>query len=160
MKYIKWTVIGILVLVVCGLAFLRFAPGYEMYFVRSESMTPNINLGDVVVVGPVSIGISPGSIITFELSDKQRVTHRVVEVKGNQLTTKGDAMQHNDPFSVSLSQVKGIYLFKIPLIGYLTSFIRTKLGWWLTIIVPAAALVIWIIKDIIKEALSNGSDYY
>lgn len=72
------------------------------------------------------------------------------------LVTKGDAAEDADPWAVSVSDVKGVYLFKIPYVGYMTSFIRTKLGWFLMIIVPAALLVGWLTRDIIKEAFSSA----
>jgi hypothetical protein len=38
-------------------------------------------------------------------------------------------------------------LFKIPFIGFMTGFIRTKLGWFLAILIPSALLVGFLIKD-------------
>ena len=54
-----------------------------------------------------------------------------------------------------MSSVKGIYLFRIPYVGYVTNFVQTKLGWFIAIIVPAALLVFWLAKDIVKEALRS-----
>ncbi|MFH1382563.1 MAG: hypothetical protein ABIH70_06670, partial [Chloroflexota bacterium] len=56
---------------------------------------------------------------------------------------------------VSLSSVQSVYLFKIPYVGFLLNFIQTKTGWFLAIIVPAALLVGWLIKDILKEAFRD-----
>lgn len=160
MKVFKWSALSALILIVAGLAFLRFGPGYDMYFVRSESMAPVINLGDLVITGPVGapiIGeVKPGAIVTFKTAKNKLITHRVLSVKGDKLVTKGDALEDPDPFSVTMSQVEGIYLFRIPGVGYVISFIRTRLGWWLLIILPAMALVSLLIKDILKEALSSS----
>jgi hypothetical protein len=41
-------------------------------------------------------------------------------------------------------------------VGYATRFIQTKVGWFITIIIPAMILVVWLAKDIVKEALSNA----
>lgn len=159
----KLVILVVLVLIVYGLAFIYFAPGYELFFVRSESMSPNINIGDLVVTGPVNGVITgevaPGKVVTFQKSKNNMITHRVVEVNGDKLVTKGDAMEEPDPFITELSQVKGIYIFRVPLIGYLTSFIRSKLGWYLLIILPAMGLVSWIIVDIVKESLKRNSYY-
>jgi signal peptidase len=154
-KIIVWTASIILGLIVAGLAFVFFSPKYDLYFVRSGSMEPAINIGDVVIVGPVSPGaIHAGDIITYKL-DKNLITHRVLSIKGDTLITKGDANEDPDPRPVQFSQVKSRFLFKIPYIGYISSFIRTRLGWFLVIILPALALVGFIVKDIIKEALKN-----
>jgi len=54
------------------------------------------------------------------------------------------------------SSIQGMYLFKIPYIGYATKFIQTKVGWFITIIIPAMVLVAWLAKDIVKEAMSDA----
>jgi hypothetical protein len=55
-----------------------------------------------------------------------------------------------------MSDVRGVYLFKIPSVGYVTNFIQTKTGWFLTIIIPGALLTLWLVKDIVKEAFSEA----
>jgi signal peptidase len=122
-------------------------------------MKPAINMGDLIITGPldgpINGEVKPGTIVTYE-HEKKNITHRVQSMDGKTLVTKGDAAEDPDPWSVVLSDVSGVYLFKIPYVGYLTHFIHTKLGWFLTIIIPAALLVCWLAKDIVKEALSNA----
>jgi len=65
-------------------------------------------------------------------------------------------VEDRDPWTVSMSDLRGIYLFKVPYVGYVTSFVQSKLGWFLSIIIPAMCLVLWLVKDIVKEALSNA----
>lgn len=154
-KVLSRLVLIVLALALAGLAFLYFVPGYNLYLVRSESMRPAINMGDLIITGPLSGEITSGMIVTYEYS-KELVTHRVQSIDGETLLTKGDAVEEPDPWSVTVSDVRGIYLFKIPYVGYLTSFVQTKLGWFLAIIIPAALLVGWLAKDIVKEALSDA----
>lgn len=159
MKLANIIVSGVIVLVFACLAFFYFVMDYRAYFVRSESMKPIINMGDLVIVAPTGSSltgqIEPGMIITYSLN-KALITHRVVSVNGDSLVTKGDASEERDPRSVSLSQVKGSYLFKIPYIGYFNSFARTRNGWFAVIVLPAMLLVGLIIKDIVKEALRSS----
>jgi signal peptidase len=159
MKTFSWIVSIIMGIALAGLAFLYFVPGYNLYLVRSESMRPAINMGDLIITGPmdglINGEVKPGTIVTYETS-KELVTHRVQSVDGEALVTKGDAVEDADPWPVTLSDVRGVYLFKIPMVGYLTSFVQTKLGWFLTIIIPAALLVGWLAKDILKEAFSDA----
>jgi len=159
MKTFSWIVSIILGIALAGLAFLYFVPGYNLYLVRSESMKPAINMGDLIITGPpnglINGEVKPGTIVTYETS-KELITHRVQAVDGEALVTKGDAVEDADPWPVTLSNVRGIYLFKIPLVGFLTSFIQTKIGWFLAIIIPAAVLVGWLAKDILKEAFSDA----
>lgn len=160
MKLVTRILTVVLVLGIGALAFLYVSPDYNLYFVRSGSMTPNIKIGDLVISGPIggplTPGIEVGTVVTYELRPGERVTHRVIAIGDDQvMTTKGDNSESADPAPVKQSQVTGIYLMKIPSLGYLTSFIRTKTGWYLAIILPAMVLVGFIVKDILKEALRN-----
>lgn len=154
MKVFGWVVSVILAAVIGGFVFVHFSPDYNMYLVRSESMKPAIKMGDMVVIGPLDGPIrgevKPGSIVTYHRG-AELVTHRVLSVDGDTLMTKGDAVEDADPWPVSLSDIRGVYLFKIPSIGYFSNFIRTKLGWLLVIVIPATVLVAFLIRDISKK---------
>ncbi len=157
-KIAGWVVTATLVLFIAGLAFIKFVPGYSFSLVRSGSMVPTLNVGDVIVTGPVHTGtdnnVKAGTIVMYQ-HNSETISHRIVAIDGSALITKGDAMQHADSWAVSLQDVKGVYLFKIPLIGYIMYFTQTKLGWFLMIIIPAAAIVGFLIKDILKEAFKD-----
>ena len=150
MKVFSWLVSVVLALVIAGFIFLYFSPDYDMRLVRSESMKPAINMGDMVVTGPLGGEVKPGSIVTYQRG-AELVTHRVLSVDGDTLVVKGDAVEDPDPWPVSLSEVRGVYLFKIPYIGYVADFIGTRFGWFLVIILPATALVALLIWDIFRE---------
>jgi len=161
MKILSRSILVILSLILAGLAFLYFVPNYNLYLVRSESMRPAVNMGDLIITGPLNGPINgelkPGTIVTYEHSE-ELVTHRVLSVDGETIVTKGDAVEDPDPWSITTSNVRGIYLFKIPYIGYVTSFVQTKFGWFLAIIIPAALLVAWLVKDILKAAFSDAKN--
>jgi len=154
-----WFVISVLILLLASLAFLYFVPGYDMYIVRSGSMVPAINVGDLVITGPPNglIGgeLEAGKIVTYQHGN-ELITHRVQSVNSRTLVTKGDALEDPDPWSVDLDTVRGVYLFKIPYWGYVINFIQTKTGWFLAIVIPAALLILWLVKDIVKEAFSDA----
>jgi signal peptidase len=158
MKIINWIVTIILIIVIGGLGFIYLSPDYDILLVKSQSMEPNINMGDMIVTGPVdgpiNPGIEPGKVITFQMG-KGLVTHRVLELNGATIRTKGDALEDPDSWQVDVANVKGVLLFRIPYIGYMNNFVRTKNGWFIAIIIPAFLLVLFIVKDIIKEAFSN-----
>jgi signal peptidase I len=157
LRILGWMTSLVISLVIAGLAFVYFSPDYNMYIVRSESMKPSINMGDVIVTGPLaglfSQQIKPGVIVSYQTGESL-ITHRVLSLDGETLLIKGDAVEDPDPQPVVMSQVKGLYLFKIPKLGYVSAFIHTKPGWFLAIVLPAIALLSLIIKEIIKEALS------
>ena len=159
MKIFNRIVLAILVLILGGLAFIYFMPGYDMYLVRSGSMTPYIKTGDLIITGPmdgpVKGEVKPGTVVTYEYND-DLITHRVQSIEGDVIVTKGDAVEDPDPWQVTMSDVRGVYLFKIPSVGYVTNFIQTKTGWFITIIIPGALLTLWLVKDIVKEAFSEA----
>jgi len=154
-RLIKVLAILILITIVGALAGLYFLDDYNAYVVKSDSMQPTIKSGDMVIVGsPGSLltgDIAPGEIITFE-RNKNLVTHRIISMEGDAIYTKGDGQEEADPWSVSrFFDVKGSYIFHIPYIGLVSNFIKTKTGWLLCVILPAACLLGFIIKDIVKE---------
>ena len=158
MKAFKWILTILLGTIVVGMAFVLFSPGFNMHTVMSESMKPAINMGDMIFTGPSGQDIRPGTIITYN-RDGELITHRVLSVDGESLVTKGDATEDADPWPVSLSSVTGTYLFKIPYLGYLNNFIRTKTGWLVLIVVPALLFVAYLIKEILKEAFRRDEKY-
>ena len=108
-KILIWFVSAVLVLIVAGLAFIKYTPGYSLLLVRSESMTPSVKMGDLIVTAPLNGEVKPGTIITYERNE-ELITHRLLSTDGENLVTKGDATEDPDPWPVTLSDIKGIYL--------------------------------------------------
>ena len=135
---------AILIAIIAGLVFVHFSPDYNMYIVRSGSMQPVINVGDAVVIGPTDgqfgNGLQEGSIVTYR-HGPELITHRVLSIEGDTLITKGDAVEDPDPWPVTRQSVGGVYLFRVPYIGYASSFIRTPVGRYVSILVPGVILV-------------------
>jgi signal peptidase len=153
MKTTGKVVFGILAAMLVGLGFIFFVPGYDLRLVRSESMEPTVNMGDVIITGPVK-AIAEGQIVTFDLNG-ELVTHRIASIDGNAVKTKGDNVDNVDPWTITTADVVGNYLFRIPYVGYGMKFVQSRVGWFVTIIIPAMILVLWLAKDIVKEALKS-----
>ena len=151
-KVIVFAALGLVVAFGGLVAFVTLSPDYEAQVVRSESMEPTLNMGDVVIVGPVKGQLKPGDIISYERND-ELVIHRLIEVDGRYLQTKGDAVEDPDPWQVSLADVHGVYMFKVPYLGFLTSFVRTSVGWGVLVIVPAILLLGYFLRDIFKRSV-------
>lgn len=157
MRGFTWVFAGILAAVVICFAFVSLTPGYNLRVVLSESMTPTLKLGDMVLTTPIdsplSPEIEPGTIITYELG-KEMVTHRIISIEGEKLVTQGDAAEETDPWPVTMADIDGVHIFTIPKIGYIIDFARSsKLGWFILIILPATVLVALFAKEIVKESL-------
>ena len=125
--------------------------------VRSGSMEPEFSAGDLVFLRPVrqvEVGLSsPLSVQPCETRKRfrtvvkgprgidgsvSRVLHRVIAIdpSGDRFTTKGDANPEPDPFKVGLESLVGETTgFNVPLAGYATLFLQSRLGLiWLAII--------------------------
>ncbi len=72
--------------------------GYTCFEVRSGSMSPVIQTNDVVLV-KIHDKYHVDDIVTF-LYDGDYITHRVVQIQGDTIITKGDA---NNVYDVSVS---------------------------------------------------------
>lgn len=78
--------------------------------VISDSMRPEFQRGDLVLTQAVSKNPQKGDIITFKATQVQNpVTHRVVDVQGNRVTTKGD----NNPLIDDYGTTKNDILAKV-----------------------------------------------
>ncbi|MDP2919852.1 MAG: signal peptidase I [Dehalococcoidia bacterium] len=143
----------LLALAIIGLIFVYVSPSFGLYFVKSGSMRPVINPGDIVITGPVG-EVRTGNIITFEQGEAI-VTHRVIAIENGKLRTKGDANEDPDTDPLTLNRVQGKYLLKIPFIGYINSFVSNRQGWFVVIIIPTVVLVLFIAKDILKETFKK-----
>ncbi len=160
MKILAWTLSAVIGLAAVLLALVYLLPGYDLYVVRSDSMKPVFCAGDMVFVvapgSPLSASIAPGTVVTYRLGN-ERITHRVLSVGADTVITKGDANEEPDARPVQLSQIEGVYRLRIPFVGRLSAFMQTKIGWFLLVILPAAALLVLIVKEIIKEALRSDN---
>ena len=63
--------------------------GYTIFEVITGSMAETINIGDVIIV-ELSNDIKENDIIVFK-ENESFITHRLIEIKDNNLITKGDA---------------------------------------------------------------------
>ena len=116
--------------------------GYSIYRVATPSMTPALEVGDVILVKECDpLKLKEGDIITYDgtegdLKDK-KITHRVVEEPHKigadyYLKTKGDSNDFADP-EVNVSQVTGIYHQKLVFLTWVYDFFLTP--WGLLIII-------------------------
>lgn len=129
-----------------------------LYTIISPSMTPKIDVYDVVVVvqkDPQKIEV--GDIISYYSTNDYfggtPITHRVVEKfntnTGVSFRTRGDANPVVDNEIVLDKNVIGTVRLVIPQLGRIQFFLASKGGWFIAILVPAAGIIIY---DIIKLA--------
>lgn len=107
--------LGLFAIFLIGMKFT----GFTSYVVLSGSMTPELNIGDLVYVKECD-DIKVGDYITFYINDKKNiVTHEVIEIDTDHCyITKGIANETADINPVQENDVIGKVYFSIPYLGY------------------------------------------
>lgn len=113
-------------LVIIAIAFsVSKISGVNAYIVLSGSMEPNISTGSVIFVDTKDTDYKVGDVISYWI-ENQIVTHRIVKIQERVCKTKGDANKTEDTFFVDTSQIIGKVKFKIPKLGYLISYLKSR----------------------------------
>ena len=135
----------------------KVAP-YETYFVKSGSMEPTFDKGDLIVLGKVAASeIEKGDIITFERPDEPDtlVTHRVVRIEtanaGKQFVTKGDANKSADGWRVPATGKAWKYKFRVSKLGYVFDFLSEPAARIALVAVPVVLLGVLWLADVRKR---------
>lgn len=135
-----------------------YHPKLSIYTIVSPSMTPTINVYDVVVNvrEDDQTNIQVGDIITYiskaPNSEGMTITHRVVQVAQlpdgqYEYMTQGDNNSEPDSLYVMHDQVIGKKILIVPKIGKLQFLISEKKGWLFLLLIPVA---IYIFIDVYK----------
>jgi signal peptidase I len=136
-------VLGILLAAAAPLAI-----GDHSYVVRSGSMSPAIDTGDVEVVQPIRpVDAKVGDIVSFRdphlghrlISHRVRAIDRVGEHVN--FVTQGDANTGQEHWSVTTDGTIGRVVYRVPKLGYAVVWISSLPGRIGLIIVPALLLM-------------------
>ena len=131
--------------------------GIHVYTVLSGSMEPTYRVGSLIYVVKTNTNtLQEGDVITFKIENSTVVTHRIIEVtedeKNNKIFyTKGDRNDIRDEVPIEVNKVIGKPIFTIPYLGYVTTFIQTKIGKILTIVIGIILILITIFIDLITD---------
>ena len=91
--------------------------GYNMYIITTDSMKPNINSGDIIIINKADKeNLKVGDVITFS-QPEGLITHRIVKIEEDEYITKGDNNNIEDEKKVKYEQIKGRKVMKIPFLG-------------------------------------------
>lgn len=131
--------------------------GIDFFNIYSGSMSPSLPVGSVVMVWPIEVStIAVGDIVAFKTgTGSDAVVHRVTEVIDENtlisFRTAGDANKSPDGYLVLPEDIIGKVFFQLPFLGYLSDFVRTKLGYVLSVVLPAMLIISLEISNIIRE---------
>ncbi|KYH38495.1 MAG: S26B, signal peptidase I [Candidatus Bathyarchaeota archaeon B23] len=150
-----------------GVYILRAATGVEhpLMVVVSQSMIPTLGVGDLLIVGAIEdledleAGPPPeGEIIVFIRpgNTEEFIVHRVVKKykAGHKwfFVTKGDNNPNVDPSPIPEENVLGRVVGRIPILGYLPLFQKTRGG----IILIAALMILIFFSDTLIPVKGEG----
>lgn len=86
----------------------------------SDSMSPTLSKGSIAYLETVSFDqLKIGDIIAFDTKARNVLVHRIYNITGQGIVTKGDNNSMPDNFIVVPNDVIGKVNFSLPLIGYL-----------------------------------------
>jgi len=131
--------------------------GNQALIVRSGSMQPIIKVGDLVVVNTQLGKYQIGDIVAFkDVQDPKLITtHRVVSIKTKDnkvfYQTKGDANNAADKSLVSSQNIIGKATTRLPYLGRLFAFAKSRVGFASLVIFPAILVIIFESLNILKE---------
>lgn len=146
---VLWIGLGLL----AGTLLAAVAPqlaGYRSFTVRSGSMTPAIETGDVVVTRPISpLSARVGDIVTFVDPEGtgKLFSHRVQSVRaaGDDVAfvTRGDANTSTERWRVPADGSIGKVVYRIPKVGYALVYLDSPPARLALIAIPAL-LLLWV----------------
>ncbi len=126
--------------------------GYSTFEVQTGSMTPAINVSDLIIVKKTD-SPSVRDIITYK-KDGEFITHRVVEAYKETYVTKGDANNSNDE-AITKNQIVGKVVKIIPHFGIMRKTILNP------VVLVTLLVTAYIIGLLFKEKDSkNGVDKF
>jgi len=115
----------------------------------SESMTPAIDVGDLLIVKGVDPeDVAVGTVIVFhpKADPGQLIVHRVVEVIHQEkqiiFITKGDNNPETDKWMVPANRLVGIVVGRIPYLGQVAIFARSIYGTVLIVVLIAITTIL------------------
>lgn len=134
--YLLFSAITVFAGVLSILLILSHTLGLKVFSIPSNSMEPTYYAGTLILVKETDpYTLRKGDIITYSLEDDSVATHRIQEVipcESNPLDvdflTKGDLNDGLDPHLVHITDVIGVPVFHIPLLGYAASYVQTVYG--------------------------------
>ncbi|MBR6689458.1 MAG: signal peptidase I [Clostridia bacterium] len=105
--------------------------GIKTYVIVSGSMSPELNVGDIVVVKEVDTNTLQSKDIISYREGQTVITHRIasIEAKGNQkiFYTKGDNNNSIDNTEVIADNIEGKVVSSIPFLGKAVLLLQGKL---------------------------------
>lgn len=110
--------------------------GYGMSVVLSGSMESRLSVNDLVIIKATD-SFEVNDIVLYQ-DGNSLVIHRIIEIDGDTVTTKGDANNVADK-PINKNQIKGVLVFDIARLGAVVNILKQPVS---VFIILAAALLL------------------
>jgi len=146
-RHLSYRLLIVVMVATLSLVVVPYFFGCRFESIRSGSMSPALDTGDLTITLPVNpYSIEIGDIIAYHPpSDPDAlVIHRVVGISQNgplAFLTKGDANPSLDAYSLPAKAVVGEVRLHLPWIGYLVGFAGSTTGFVLLLVIPGAIII-------------------
>ena len=144
--------------------------GVRIFNIVTKSMVPKYVVGDVLLskeIPPSQLKVGDDVVYLGEKSDfaGKYVTHQIIKIDNNadgtyKFHTKGIANELEDPI-VNQNQIKGIIIYKIVILSFISSIINNLYSMYFVIFIPVAIIIFMNILKItsnIKEDKENKEE--
>ena len=137
-----------------------FIGGKTTMWVMTESMSPTIAPKTYILVEEVTAeDVEVGDIIVFVSTDPriagQYNTHRVIEIDGDKIVTKGDHNPGDDgEYSAKKENVVGRYVRTLNVMTFLGRVVMSPVGFIIVMILFLLATVLCVVPSV-KEAMEE-----
>lgn len=118
-KIIVDVILVLMIIILVGYFILRITNKIRIYSVETGSMEDKIHKGDYILLYRKS-NYHVGDVITYKV-DNYFITHRIVKMDGNKITTKGDANNSEDE-EININQVEGKVIYTGGILNIIINF--------------------------------------
>ena len=158
---ITFVVLEVLVIIFLVVSKVQGTPptlfGHQMYFIRTGSMSPYLEPGDIIISkkydGGELVAGKDGDVVTYYgnvSGNVEMITHRVIKVDGDKVITQGDYNNVADA-PITKDDIEAVMVHKAVVIDKVYMIIATTWGFWLFIFTPIALLIVAEIVSLVKE---------
>lgn len=134
-----------------GLLVVPHVSSIDVLIVRGGSMEPTIHAGSVELINRSAKSVSVGDVAAFHDPSGNLVTHRVVALSPEGISTRGDANKSADPIIRQPTSVDGRVVFAIPFIGYVLYVLQQPVAFLLLLGVTGGFLIYGELKVVWRE---------
>ena len=142
----------LIIVSVLFIASLVISHTHVLCVVRSGSMVPTLQVGDLIIVNPFDHNLEKGDVIVYERPNAgYLVIHRIYEINDKGILTKGDHNCCPDPYLISEENVIGKWTgIKLPYVGYFILFLRGEIFYGVGAYILISLIILFFILSIVE----------